>query len=335
MTRPIQAALHWTRRLRWLSAMAALALSGCITAGGGIGLVGPSKPAAPPVDPRLAADPETFALDAIVLWNGQTTQPGAWIALPDTSVARRVRLTNTETGAEADAAMFRRDPTIAGPRIVVSADAARALGLEPGHATPITIVALRYRTAGEIAAAKAAEEAHEAATETSEAPEEPDPDAEATADASAPDASAPDIVPPAPDTETEAEQLAAAVEAALATLFAEEAAPQSATEAAYTPGPDTPVPAPRPHRAPLSADGEAIADGRTFVDAGTFIGADAAAIAERLREAGLTVEIRTLTRGTEQLSRVLVGPFASAADRDAALEAVRQAGAAGAAPSGG
>ena len=395
MTRPIAAAFHRTRRARWLLILAALTLSGCMQADGRFNPFRTAEPSAPPTDYRFAADPDSFTEDNVALWNGQTTQAGAWIAHPDAVVARRVRITNTETGAQVDAAMFSRDSAIAGSQISVSAAAAQALGLIEGHATPITIVALRYRTSGEIAEAEAAsrqtqEATPEAVPNTTAGPtvppdQEPTPDAievtetqpdpaieiglldEADGDPSE-DGAKPTAIeepaalesPVAPDTETD--ELTAAIEAALESLSAEDAttppatpaetpptspaATQAEIPAASAPGPDTPVPQPRPQRVlaaetssealPTASPEGAITDGQNFVLAGTYATPDeAAALADRLWLAGLTVEIRPLTRGTEQLSRVLAGPYDTVAERDAALATVRQAGVAGAAPSGG
>ena len=76
-----------------------------------------------------------------------------------------------------------------------------------------------------------------------------------------------------------------------------------------------------------------IADGRPYVQAGAFaVAADAESLAGRLRDAGMPVKIRPLTLGAEQLSRVLVGPYETVAERDAALRSVRESGLTDAAP---
>jgi hypothetical protein len=97
------------------------------------------------IDPSMRPDRGAFHATDLALWDGARTLAGIWIAHPMAQTARRVRLTNGETGARVDAAMFRRDPNLSGPRIVVSSEAAERLGLAPGHGTPITIEGLAYR----------------------------------------------------------------------------------------------------------------------------------------------------------------------------------------------
>ena len=90
------------------------------------------QPPAPPVvpdparqdsiDPSMRPDPGAFYAADLALWDGARTLPGIWIAHPMAETARRVRLTNGETGARVDAAMFKRDPNLSGPRIVVSSE---------------------------------------------------------------------------------------------------------------------------------------------------------------------------------------------------------------------
>ena len=121
----------------------------------------PEQPDAPKparqdsVDPFMHPDPEAFFAAGLAVWDGTRTLPGIWIAHPMAQTARRVRLTNGETGARVDAAMFRRDPNLSGSRIVVSSEAAERLGLEPGHGTQITIEGLAYRVADQAAVAGA------------------------------------------------------------------------------------------------------------------------------------------------------------------------------------
>jgi hypothetical protein len=104
----------------------------------------------------MRPDPGAFHATDIALWDGARTLPGIWISHPMAQTARRVRVTNGETGSQIDAAMFRRDPTLSGPRIVISSEAAEQLDLAPGHGTPITIEGLAYRLDAEAAAAEAA-----------------------------------------------------------------------------------------------------------------------------------------------------------------------------------
>ena len=203
---------------------------------------GPARPDS--IDPSLHPEPEAFHAAGLAVWDGAPTLPGIWIAHPMAQTARRVRLTNDETGVRVDAAMFRRDPNLSGPRIVISSEAAERLGLEPGQGTRITIEGLAYRV-----------------------------DAGATVAG---------------------------------------------------------LPAPAPNAA-----GE-ITDGRHFIQAGVFgQPGNAARLVERLRAAELPVTGLPLTVGERQVTRVLVGPYRTIAERDTALETVRTLGPADATPTRG
>lgn len=141
--------------------------------------VSPSPARQDSVDPSMRPDPGAFYAADLALWDGARTLPGIWIAHPMAKTARRVRLTNGETGVRVDAAMFRRDPGLSGPRIVVSSEAAERLGLAPGLATPITIEGLAYRVDNEAVVAGAEAEPVPApvdvlAEETAGTPVEPE-----------------------------------------------------------------------------------------------------------------------------------------------------------------
>jgi hypothetical protein len=124
------------------------------------------------IDPRMEPEPEAFQTKDFAVWNEAQTLPGIWIAHPEADVARRVRVTNDETGAQVDAAMFRRDPSLSGPRIILSSEIAKWLDITPGHATPVTIEALTYRTPAEPESASAAEPDD---TDPAQVDAEPDP----------------------------------------------------------------------------------------------------------------------------------------------------------------
>ena len=230
--------------------------------------VSPSPARQDSIDPSMHPDPSAFHAADLAQWDGARTLPGIWIAHPMAETARRVRLTNGETGAQVDAAMFRRDPNLSGPRIIVSSEAAERLGLMPGHATPVTIEGLAYRVDTEAAAVVAG-----AAAES---------------------------VP------TPAEVLAEAI---------------AAEPVASAPAPD--------------GAGD-ITDGRHFIQAGVFGQPEnAARLVEKLRAADLPASELPLTLGERQLTRVLVGPYRTIAERDSALETVRKLSPADATPARG
>lgn len=98
-------------------------------------------------DPILNSDetiaPEEFDATGLTIWDGARTLQGVWVAHPLATTARRVRVVNTVTGETVEGAMFRRDPSLSGPSILVSSDAATGLGLKAGTPTALRIVALR------------------------------------------------------------------------------------------------------------------------------------------------------------------------------------------------
>ena len=295
------------------------------------------------IDPSMRPDPQAFHATGLALWDGAQTLQGVWIAHPAAAIARRVRLTNSETGTRVDAAMFRRDPNLSGPRIIVSAQASELLGLTPGHATPIAIEGLAYRTETASAAAGTANQPDPAGIELAAAtaavePAGPEVIAIAAADPAppgrpetaavhaasiaviAPDASAPEPDPGAADLTSDVE--------------IGDARP---TRAAVPPG--TLIPPPRPEVKPVEpvpgvSDG--ISDGRNFVQAGVFaLAENATRLVATLRAADLSANALPITLGGKQFTRVLVGPFDTIAARDAALETVRRIGPADAVPARG
>ena len=96
------------------------------------------------IDPEMQPDPDAFSAETVVAWDGERTLQGVWIAHPEARTARRVRIVNAGTGAAVDGALFRRDSGLSGPQVLVSSDAALALGMAPGAETRLEITAIRY-----------------------------------------------------------------------------------------------------------------------------------------------------------------------------------------------
>lgn len=94
------------------------------------------------LDPNFRSAPEVFFATGVAKWDGARTLRGIWVAHPLARQARRVRIVNRETRQAVDGALFKRDTTLAGPSLLVSSDAAQALGLVPGVATALQIYAL-------------------------------------------------------------------------------------------------------------------------------------------------------------------------------------------------
>ncbi|MBY8975017.1 SPOR domain-containing protein [Rhodobacteraceae bacterium NNCM2] len=111
------------------------------------------------INSSLEADPDAFETTGYALWDGARTLQGIWVAHPRAEEARRVRVFNTETGMAVDGALFRRDTNVGGPPILISSEAATALGLEPRISTRLTIVALKpaTRTSQQVAEAETEE----------------------------------------------------------------------------------------------------------------------------------------------------------------------------------
>jgi hypothetical protein len=290
----------------------------------------PSSTRQDSIDPSMRPDPEAFHVTGLGLWDGERTLPGVWIAYPMAEIARRVRLTNVETGAQADAAMFRRDPNLSGPRIIVSSEAAEWLGLTPGHATQMTIDGLTYRRDTEVASVAASPV------------DEPEPTpVEVPAEEAAKEPAAPEAAPlatvstePPAALETAAADTGPMDAAAVKDGIGSEPDPStSATESAgekAEPGPITPTPKPKPEVTPAEpvpeVSGE-ITDGRHFIQAGIFGQPEnAARLMEKLRAANLPVVELPLILSGRPLTRVLIGPYQTVAERSTALEIVRRLG---------
>ena len=95
--------------------------------------------------PGMREAPELFAASGTALWDGHPTLEGLWIAHPGTEIGHRVRVRNARTGTIIDAALL---PLRSRPdaEMVISAEAADALGLLPSVPAELELVALEWRT---------------------------------------------------------------------------------------------------------------------------------------------------------------------------------------------
>ncbi len=280
----------------------------------------------PKTAPRLVltTDPETFHAEDFLLWDGEETLRGRWIAFPDLRTARQVRVTNSETGAMTDAAMLRRYAGAAGPRIIVSSQAADALGLVPGHATQVTIEALTYADPAALEAAAAKQPDVETDLEPDLEPNVDLDGEQRTVDrgiAHPADPPAEDEAPievsavygGADETEAGGDKaggLGALFGAALEALSPERTSDPTTPEAAAATPSGDPTPA---------------STGPLYIRAGTFENAiEAETLGDDLRESGMTVEIRAPEIDEAEPTQVLVGPYDSEEARDQALEQIRE-----------
>lgn len=97
-------------------------------------------PATTPEGDVLA--PETYLLRAEGAWDGSPSLGGPWVAHPGVEAPRRVRIARADGSAAVTGALFHRDPDDR-PDLLVSSDAATALGLAAGEAAALEVVALR------------------------------------------------------------------------------------------------------------------------------------------------------------------------------------------------
>ena len=225
-------------------------------------------------EPQLA--PDAFDATGLTIWDGASTLEGVWIAHPLAQRAQRVRVTNLENQIDVEGAMFRRDPTLSGPSILVSSDAARLLGLQPGVPTELRIIALREGvyapTAGTAQSADGAATgsgASDVETTTLAAPEPQESEAEEDLAANEV-AESPAAAQPASDgAETEAEAAAAPAQPEPAARPAEPAEPTVAAKPAETSttAPAAPAPSVRERERPKTAITAADLRGETTVAA--------------------------------------------------------------------
>ncbi|TYO88426.1 Meckel syndrome type 1 protein [Oceanicella actignis] len=147
--------------------------------------------AAPLAPASLIEDPAAFDVEGLTLWDGAPSLGGVWAAHPGIRGPLRGRIRNLDGGAFVDGALLGREGWLAGPSILLSAEAARALGIEPGQVARVRLTALAPAPSGARAGA-AGEEGAEAgggdvAKARAQAPGVP-PDAEARPGAEAPKA---------------------------------------------------------------------------------------------------------------------------------------------------
>jgi cell division septation protein DedD len=256
--------------------------------------------------------PEDFDATGLTIWDGSRTLQGVWIAHPLANRARRVRVVNTVTGQAVEGAMFRRDPSLTGPSILVSSDAATGLGLRPGDPTTLRIVALRDPGAQP---APSAATVNTAPVETAALP------------APAPVTTFQPAPSPAPATG--------------GTLTPAPAAPAVSAPAPIPTTQVTPKPTPRPARqtttsvanatSPASGNPDAPLTAGNYVQAGAFgVEPNASSLVAKLRAKGLPAQYVRRDINGARLNIVMIGPLSDDAAIDRAKSEAAAAGVAGA-----
>ena len=291
---------------------ALLALSGCDMLVPGA----EAPPAAGGAAPTAAAvrmsesdveRPDIYSITARGLWDGRFSFGDRWVAVADDVKAERVRITSTESGRSIEGALFQKEPGLPGPPIMVSKNAAEALGMTAGRPAMLEVVVLRKEMVqvpgrGAPAADAPAADAPQLAVGTVET--EALPGRLPPAEAPVPPAEA----PATPEAAADGAAAAAGTGLAVGTVTTSALDP-AAAEAPDTPAPDTPGQPPR----------------RFQVAAGSNAAGAEAALA-RLQAAGLPGEVTQSDGRNGTVYRVIAGPFEDAAAARAALATLRELG---------
>lgn len=253
------------------------------------------------IEERDVEAPDVFSLRSRGLWDGRPSLGGVWVAVPQNVEPDRVRITNLDNGKSVEGGLFRKEVANPGPDILVSSDAAAAIGMQAGAPAEMEIVVLRRETV-EIAPPvpitqldppPAEEDAEDSgALVAAEAPGQPEPIAET-----------PSAVAAAGDISTES--LETAVAAAIA---------ETASEAAEA--------APAPAEAPAASSLD-----RPYIQVATLSSpANANDIIKTLQKEGLSGELRVGKSAGKTIFSVVIGPAQTKAERTETLNKVRKLG---------
>ncbi|MGB2894201.1 MAG: SPOR domain-containing protein, partial [Albidovulum sp.] len=296
--------------------------------------------------------PQVFNVTGQGLWDGRPSLGGVWVAHSSVKDPERVIIRNVKNGKSVVGALFRRERDLPGPGLQISSDAAEALGLLAGQPAEVTVVALRREEEpvpvdaeiGPDETAVAAVQA-DAAGEVADAPETPvASDSPATAEAAA---------SASPDADGEA---AAATDAGAAATPAPKKSgglfgflkkkpkPMAPDAEAVAAGAGTgaieqttldPVAATasaaldrvEAQTAPQAVAAAPAAIKRGYIQIGIFsTEANANRASEQMKGAGMTATVRTDQSAGKTYWRVIVGPAATVAERDALVARVKGIG---------
>ncbi|MCB2116044.1 MAG: SPOR domain-containing protein [Rhodobacteraceae bacterium] len=342
------------------------ALVGCVPGTSPSGTTeGGSIFAASPVSvERDVEAPNVFNMTGAGLWDGRPSLGGVWVAHTDVKDPERVMIRNTKNGKSVVGALFRRERDNPGPALQVSSDAAEALGMLAGQPADLSVVALKREEAavpadaeigpetedGVVAAgteaapgdapAAAAAPAVSVAAPTPEDLPATDTVSDATADLAVgePDAAPPAAEPlpakkrslfgflrkkPKNDPLSAIPAQDAGIASAAGTGTIEQAPLEPLTgsaAAAIDRAEASSAPAAAPAAAPSALK-------RAYVQIGIFsTEANANRAASQMRAAGMSAEVKTDQSNGKTYWRVIVGPAASEADRNALAAKVKGIG---------
>lgn len=325
-----------------LAAAVILAVAGCEGGPSPFGAANSSSDnIVPPEMSRASAGadveaPDVFQLSGEGLWDGRPSLGGVWVAHSSVIDPERVMIRNPTNGKSVVGALFRRERDTPGPSLQVSSDAAEALGMLAGQPADLNVVALRREEpqAPAPAAPEPATEVAEDAAPTDAAT--PDPESAVAASATdaaalpAPAAAAPKpakrglfgLFRKKPKQEPVTDE---PVAAGVASGSIEQAPLEDVTATASAAidraeDVDTAVAAAPAAPAPSSLQ-------RAYVQIGIFsTEANANRAGGQMKAAGMTATIIPDESQGKTYWRVIVGPAASGAERDALAARVKGIG---------
>lgn len=304
--------------------------------------------------------PNVFDLTDEGLWDGRPSLGGVWVAHSSVKDPERVIIRNPANGNSVVGALFRREAANPGPSLQVSSDAAEALGMLAGAPASLEVVALRRQGLPEATPADEAEfpaaptEPVIAAADGGEAAAAGVDTVAATAAAAIDEAEG---IAPAADvaaeTGVDVPADASATDIAVAGAVAEKKCPfwrkkkceaerAAAIGGAVTGETATGEPAPAEDGIAVAAVEPAadpqsdviaatpIAAGtltRAYVQIGIFsVEENAQRAADQMKAAGMTATVKSDQSQGKTFWRVIVGPAASVAERDALASRVKGIG---------
>ncbi len=245
--------------------------------------------------------PEIFSRTDKALWDGRPSLGGVWVAHASVKDPERVVMRNAANGKTVIGALFRREVDNPGPSLQLSSDAAEALGLLAGQPAVVEVVALKRIEAPEPAA-------------------EPAPEA-APAPAAVEKPGKADAAPKGKPGKIEAKALDPVVAGAAAALD------KAATEPATAKGAKPVAAAPALAAAPAAAAPAAGALRRAYLQIGIFsVEANAKTAQGQMQKAGMSATVKPDKSQGKAFWRVIVGPAATEADRNALAAKVKALG---------
>lgn len=255
------------------------------------GTEAPAQSSSTRIVERDVEAPEVFSADEQGLWDGRPSLGGVWVAHPSVKDPERVIIRNPGNGKFVIGALFRRERDNPGPQLQVSSDAAAALDLLAGAPTKLSVVALRREEAA------------------------PEPEAQLVTD---PVIAAPEAIGGEKIEAKSLDEVTKTAAGALAKADATAPATPAAKPAAAAPAPAPAKPAAAPAKAP---------SGKLFVQIGIFsVEANAQRAADQMGKSGVVASVKKEESQGKTFWRVLAGPAASAADRDALIKKIKGLG---------